>query len=115
MLFTQIIYKNKQKTFSILQYSTLKSTEYSITAGIQGLELSEQARRATDRRRLSRLQTIGELENIGELFSRYVIQVTVYPKAQPVTKVTLKNKNYIEASHRFLSFYHSISKLTKEL
>jgi len=64
---------------------------------------------------LSRLQTIGELENIGELFSRYVIQVTVYPKAQPVTKVTLKNKNYIEASHRFLSFYHSISKLTKEL
>ena len=64
---------------------------------------------------LSRLQAIGELENIGELFSRYVIQVTVYPKAQPVTKVTLKNKNYIEASHRFLSFYHSISKLTKEL
>ena len=64
---------------------------------------------------LSRLQTIGELENIGELFSRYVIQVTVYPKAQPVTKVTLENKNYIEASHRFLSFYHSISKLTKEL
>ena len=54
ILFTQIIYKNKQKrkkTFSVLQYSTLKSTEYSITAGIQGLELSEQARRATDRRR----------------------------------------------------------------
>ena len=56
MLFTQIIYKNKQKTFSILQYSTLKSTEYSITAGIQGLELSEQARRATDRRRERRLK-----------------------------------------------------------
>ena len=68
---------------------------------------------------LSRLQAIGELENIGELFSRYVIQVTVYPKTQPVTevnfffpKMNLKNKNYIETSHRFLSFYHSVSKLT---
>ena len=28
---------------------------------------------------LSRLQAIGELENIGELFSRYVIQMTMYP------------------------------------
>ena len=67
ILFTQIIYKNKQKrkkTFSFLQCSTLKSTEYSITAGIQGLELSEQARRAADRRR-ERRREMAELEDLS--------------------------------------------------
>nr|XP_031530248.1 serine-protein kinase ATM-like [Vicugna pacos] len=32
---------------------------------------------------LSRLQAIGELEDIGELLSRYVIPMTVYLKVQP--------------------------------
>ena len=56
ILFTQIIHKKQtqkiEKTFLILQYSTLKSTvvQYNI-AGIQGLASSEQARKVTDWRR----------------------------------------------------------------
>jgi len=46
--------KNTQKlskNFLISQYSTLKSTVISTTAGIQKLVSSEQARRVTDWRR----------------------------------------------------------------
>ena len=43
--------KKLNKTFLISQYSTLKSTVISTTAGIQKLVSSEQARRVTDWRR----------------------------------------------------------------
>ena len=53
--------KNKQKTkkpFLILQFRTLK--KYRTTTGLQGLASSEQARRATDRRRERRWEMVDQ-------------------------------------------------------
>ena len=50
--------KKLNKTFLISQYSTLKSTVISTTAGIQKLVSSEQARRVTDWRKERRWEMV---------------------------------------------------------